>query len=162
MQAERTAYRAAVLVDSREQLNELVRLAANAEIGLEVYEPIPNHDHHLDFVHVVEVFGREDGIYVFGASADAGRFKAAVEDGCSRWETPVNTGDAAERLIVAERGDVLEDLGWPTAAEDLREGASWPRVLAALAGADASGRATRLVKGWADEDAAQSKGQDHA
>lgn len=36
----RTTYRAAVMVDAREQIQELVRLAAHAEIGLEVYGPL--------------------------------------------------------------------------------------------------------------------------
>jgi hypothetical protein len=78
----------------------------------------------------------------------------------AQWDEPpatrivsINVGAAAERLIASERADVLEGMGWPTVAGHVREGAPWGRVLAALAGADASGRATRLVQRWAEEDA---------
>lgn len=115
---------------------------------------------HLDFVHVVEVEGREDGIYVFGHHHDARRFAAIANRDrigarMSAWitETPINTGAAVERLIASERADVLEGMGWPTVAGHVREGAPWGRVLSALAGADATGRATRLLQHWAEEDA---------
>lgn len=97
---------------------------------------------HLDFVEVVEVFKREDGVYVFADLNAAQRFEAAVaagrdlpgdESATHRRETPINVNAAAERLIAAERGDVLEDRDWPNVAEDVREGVALQTVCARLA-----------------------------
>lgn len=115
----------------------------------------------LDFVTVVDVAGREDGIYVFTSRHDADRFEAAVNRGSSvenpafLSETPVNVGDAAERLIAAERGDAFEDMGWHTAAEDLREGVAPSVVIDRIGDVRASERAEpiALLQCWAEEDA---------
>lgn len=159
----RLGFRALVEVDRDDQVEELVRLAADAEIGLTVFGP--DDGGHLDFVDVVDVEGREDGIYVFSERADAERFADAVDhesdgDGMveSRraflTETPVNLGAAAERLIAAERGDALEQAFGPALAEDLRQGLSLRAALIRLREVDS--RAGRLVRRWIELD-----GRDH-
>lgn len=116
---------------------------------------------HLDFVNVVEVEGREDGIYVFAHRQDADRFEAAAahdspEIDRSAWiiETPINVGDAAERLIASERADVLEEMGYGSVADEVRRGTS-PSQLAALVeeGSDAEREIGSLLQHWAEEDA---------
>ena len=119
---------------------------------------------HLDFVNVVEVFEREDGIYVFGSLADAQRFEAAVargrdlpgdESATYQRETPINVGAAAERLIAAERGDVIEGLGWPSVADDVREGVPLSTVtdrVIDIMDEDAERELLPVLQGWDDED----------
>lgn len=118
---------------------------------------------HLDFVEVIEVFEREDGVYVFADLGDAHRFEKAVaqsrdlpedESASHRQETPINRGAAAERLIAAERGDVLENLDWPNVAEDVREGIPLPTIRTRLAEIEGGevGEAVALLTGWIEED----------
>ncbi|MBS1895598.1 MAG: hypothetical protein JST59_30225 [Actinobacteria bacterium] len=137
----RRRYHALIEVDRDDQLDELALLAGDAEIGLAVLGS--DDGEHLDFVNVVDVDGREDGVYVFSEHADAERFADAVDYECDGTEmvefhrafvaeTPVNLGAAAERLIAAERGDVLEDLFGPALAEDVREGTALEVVLRKL------------------------------
>jgi hypothetical protein len=57
-------------------------------------------------VTVVEVDGRDDGIYLFVDQDDAQAFGEAVRRGggsCSKWEEVVSDGESAQRLIEAER-----------------------------------------------------------
>jgi hypothetical protein len=159
----RRAFRALVEVDRDDQVEELVRLAADAEIGLTVFEP--DDGEHLDFVNVVDIDGREDGIYVFAERPDAERFAAAVDHdadddavvefhGAYVDEQALNAGAAAERLIAAERGDVLEDVFRPALAEDVREGLPPAVALRRLhevgeGGSDAAG----LLRRWIELDA---------
>lgn len=154
----RRAFRALVEVDRDDQVEELVRLAADAEIGLTVFEP--DDGEHLDFVNVVDIEGREDGIYVFAERTDAERFAAAVEHDADDDEVvgfhrafvdeqALNVGAAAERLIAAERGDVLEDVFGPALAEDVREGTALDIVLGRLCQVgEADSEAAALVRRW--------------
>lgn len=114
---------------------------------------------HLTFVEVVEVFEREDGIYVFDELCDAERFEDAVakgrdlpsdESATYRRETPIIVGAAAERLIASERGDVLEDQGEAGLAGDLREGASLQSIKARVerASAGPSSHLAEILRGW--------------
>lgn len=166
----RRAYRALVEVDRDDQIEELVRLAAKAEIGLTVFDP--DDGEHLDFVNVVDIDGREDGIYVFAEGSDAERFAAAVDheaddESAVKFhrafvdEQALNVGAAAERLIAAERGDVLEDLFGPALAEDVREGLPLDEVLQRLTEVGEGGSdLAELLRRWIelDERAAGAKG----
>lgn len=155
----RRRHRALVEVDRDAQIDELVRLAAGAEIGLTVFEP--DDGTHLDFVDVVHVHEREDGVYVFAWSGDAERFAAAVDHDCDGEEsrrafvneTPVNLGAAAERLIAAERADVLEEVFGPGLAEDVREGLPPEVALRRLRdGGEGGSDAAALLRQWIDLD----------
>jgi len=141
------------LIDYKNALEDALRKAVE-----------PSGD-HLDFVEVVEVHSREDGIYVFADLSDAERFEAAVaagrnlpdenESATYRRETPINVGEAAGRLVAAERGDVIEDIGWPSVAEDVREGVPLStvrgRALATIDN-DELGDVLPLLERWAKED----------
>jgi len=119
-------------------------------------------DTHLDFVNVVDVDGREDGIYVFARLHDADRFKAVVNHDSADedspaflMETPINVGAAAERLIAAERGDVIESLGWPSVAEEVREGVPLAKVTDRVTDTmdeDGESQLLPVLQGWLDED----------
>lgn len=151
---ERQDYGAVVSVERPEQLEELVRLAADAEIGLAIEaEPIGVH---IEQVHVVEVSDRQDGVYVFGGEMEARRFATVVQQGggdCAVQETPINFGEGAGRLTAAERGDVLEDMGWPRVAEDVREGMPLERCLTGLYEVgERRSDAAELLRCWIGED----------
>jgi hypothetical protein len=118
-------------------------------------------DQALDFLTVVDVAGREDRIYVFAENRDAERFADAI-NGHREYDNPafvseqaINVGDAAERLIASERGDVLEELGWPAVAEDVRKGKALVDVYADLirrVGESRSVGAPNLIRRWLDLD----------
>ncbi|HVX32808.1 MAG TPA: hypothetical protein VHA80_06660 [Solirubrobacterales bacterium] len=155
-------YQALIQVDRDDQLDQLALLAGDAEIGLAVLGS--DDGEHLDFVNVVDVDGREDGVYVFSEHADAERFADAVDHDRDEdaavdvrrafvAETPVNLGAAAERLIAAERGDVLEDLFGPALAEDVREGTALEVVLRKLREVGEGGSDVAvLVRRWIELD----------
>jgi len=110
----------------------------------------------LDFVQLIDVDNRDDGAYVFAHGRDARRFAETIRDGggdAYGSEQAVNVGDAAERIIAAERGDVLEDKGWPELAEDVREGLALETALGRLReiGEEAS-EAAELLRRWRDLD----------
>lgn len=123
---------------------------------------------HLDFITVVDVAEREDHIYVFAKRHDAGRFADAVDgnrdDHDNRafvTEQPVNVGDAAERLIAAERGDALEELGWVVPAGVVREGGSLHEARRELLSLGADADALQLIRHWLDvDDGAEPVGGD--
>lgn len=102
-------------------------------------------------VHVVEVAER-DGTYLFAADRDARRFYDAVKKGGGDpygFETEVDGGEAAERLIAAERGDALESKGWPSVAEDVREGTPLERCLTGLREiGEGDSDAAELIQEW--------------
>jgi hypothetical protein len=166
----RRAFRALVEIDRDDQVEELVRLAADAEIGLTVFEP--DDGEHLDFVNVVDIEEREDGIYVFAERSDAERFAAAVDhdagdDAVVEFhrafvdEQALNVGVAAERLIAAERGDALEDVFGPALAEDVREGLPLTAALIRLREiGEVDSTAGLLIRRWIelDERAAAARG----
>ncbi|MGD9734961.1 MAG: hypothetical protein AB7V58_05035 [Solirubrobacterales bacterium] len=162
----RRRYQAFVEVDRDDQIEKLVRLAADAEIGLAVLGP--EEGEHLDFVNVVDVAEREDGIYVFAERGDAERFAAAVdhdpqgeetggEHRAFLEETPVNRGAASEWLIAAERGDALQDLFGPAVAEDVREGLPLEMALSRVQEVGEDGSETAdLLHRWIELDARTS------
>jgi hypothetical protein len=159
----RRRHHAVVEFDRDDQIEELVRLAADAEIGLAVLGP--DEGEHLDFVNVVDVDERADGIYVFAEHGDAERFAAAVDHHRADDAVPVefhrafvdeqalNVGAAAERLIASERGDALEEVFGSALAEDVREG--WPlgEVLRDLCEVGEGGSdAADLLRRWIELD----------
>lgn len=152
--SRRKRFSAVVEVDRDDQVDELVRLASNAEIGLRVFNRYDGR--HLDFVNLVEVAEREDGIYVFADRFDAERFADAIRAGgseCHADETPINVGAAAERLIASERGDALEGAFGPALAEDVREGRALEAALDALRElGEGDSDAADLIRGWIELD----------
>lgn len=113
---------------------------------------------HLDFVATVDVASRENSLYVFERQWDAERFAQAV--GCGSGpdsdafvsEQPVNAGEAAERLIAAERADVLADLGWEAVAEDIREGVPPQTVAERLVENTMPRSLSRQIQEWIELD----------
>jgi hypothetical protein len=66
-----------------------------------------------------------DGLYVFTEEEDRDLFATACRANGAEIVTgsePLNGGEGAARLIAAERGDALENLGFTALAEDIREG----------------------------------------
>jgi hypothetical protein len=157
----RARRRALAKVGGEDRFEEMVRRAA-AELGLTV--SVPADGEHLDFVNLVEVDEREDGIYVFAEHADAERFADAVDHEVDARatvefhrafvsETPVNLGAAAERLIAAERGDALEDVFGPALAEDVREGVPLESALRRLEEVgEGDSVAAGLLRRWIEPD----------
>jgi hypothetical protein len=117
-------------------------------------------DQAIDFLTVVDVAGRDDRIYVFAERRDAERFSDAInghrdehDNPAFVSEQPVNAGEAAERLLAAERGDVLEDLGWTSIAEGVREEGDLSGALRDLLSVGSEAMpALKLVRHWIDVD----------
>jgi hypothetical protein len=153
--------RALTEVGGARQFEELVRRAAE-EVGLVVLAP--GDGEHLDFVNLVDVDEREDGLYLFAEHPDAVRFADAVDHECGGAEavefhrafvseTPVNMGAAAERLIASERADALLDVFGPALAEEVREGVALEVVLRRLGEmGEGDSDAADLLRRWIELD----------
>jgi hypothetical protein len=153
--------RALTEVGGARRFEELVRGAAE-EMGLMVLAP--GDREHLDFVNLVDVDEREDGLYLFAEHPDAVRFADAVDHECGGAdavefhrafvsETPVNVGPAAERLIASERADALLDVFGPAIAEEVREGVALEVILRRLGDMEEDDSyAADLLRRWIELD----------
>lgn len=113
-------------------------------------------------VFVVKAPMRVDGLYLFADHGAAGAFADAVTPSDSPSQVgvedpPVNVGAGAEQLIANERAALMEDVGQPDIAEDVREGkAALSAILALLSSIPDTTEARALVGHWIEVDEARA------
>lgn len=117
-------------------------------------------------VFAVDVDGREDGTFLFADHDAAAAFADAVSVNLYRAhveDAPINRGKGAEELIAKERGDQIEDFGYPISADAVR-GCS-DEMTAILASFEASpegnteegAKVKELLRRWIQIDASRAK-----
>jgi hypothetical protein len=112
-----------------------------------------------DPVHTVAVQLRGDGLYLFADHGAAAAFADAValpgaQADVGVGDLPVNYGKGAEELIAGERAALMEDLGLPTLAEDVREHQiGLETLLVRLSSIPDTSEARALLGHWIEVDA---------
>lgn len=113
-------------------------------------------------IFCVDVPEREDGLYLFAEHDAADAFADAlrppsVATGPRAEDMPVNHDEGAENLIAAERAALMEDVGMPEVAEDVRRHkVPLSAILIRLAGIPETTEAKALVGHWIEVDEARN------